>query len=158
MKKNTIRVYADTSVFGGVNDEEFKVASRRFFNLVRGGKFEIVVSTVVTEELNKAPAATRRLYDDIWEMTERVPITAQALNLRDAYLRAGIIGPRWAADALHVAIATVSGCSLVVSWNFKHIVNFRKIPLYNAINRANGYGEIGIYTPQEVIEDEEENF
>lgn len=86
MKKNTIRVYADTSVFGGVNDEEFKVASRRFFNLVRGGKFEIVVSTVVTEELNKAPAATRRLYDDIWEMTERVPITAQALNLRDAYI------------------------------------------------------------------------
>jgi predicted nucleic acid-binding protein len=158
MKKKTIRVYADTSVFGGVNDEEFRVASRRFFNLVREGKFEIVVSTVVIEELNKAPAATRRLYDDIWGMTERVPITAQALNLRDAYLRAGIIGPRWAADALHVAIATVSGCSLVVSWNFKHIVNFRKIPLYNAINRANGYGEIGIYTPQEVIEDEEENF
>jgi len=158
MKKKIIRVYADTSVFGGINDEEFQVASRRFFNLVRKGKFEIVVSTVVTEELNKAPADTKHLYEDIWGIMKYVLITAQALNLRDAYLRAGIVRPRWAADALHVAIATVSGCSLIVSWNFKHIVNFRKIPLYNATNLANGYGEIGIYTPQEVIEDEEENF
>ena len=45
---------------------------------------------------------------------------------------------------------------MIVSWNFKHIVNFRRIPLYNAVNKANGYGEIGIFTPQEVIEDEDE--
>ena len=33
-----------------------------------------------------------------------------------------------------VALATVSKCSLIVSWNFKHIVHFEKIPLYNAVN------------------------
>jgi len=37
-------------------------------------------------------------------------------------------------DALHVAVATVSNCRLIVSWNFKHIVNFQKIPLYNGVN------------------------
>lgn len=42
-----------------------------------------------------------------------------------AYLKAGIVNDKWAPDALHVAIATVSGSSLVVSWNFKHMMNKR---------------------------------
>jgi hypothetical protein len=64
---------------------------------------------------------------------------------------------QWAADALHVALATVARCAMIVSWNFKHIVSFRRIPLYNAVNKTNGYSEIGIFTPQEVIEDEVED-
>ncbi len=51
-----------------------------------------------------------------------------------------------------------SNCHAIVSWNFRHIVHFQKIPLYNAINLANGYGSIAIHTPQEVILYEEENF
>ena len=54
-----------------------------------------------------------------------------------------------------MALATVSGCRLIVSWNFKHIVNFQKIPLYNGVNQASGYGPIGIHTPPEVIVDED---
>jgi hypothetical protein len=42
-----------------------------------------------------------------------------------------------------------------VSWNFKHIVNFKKIPLYNGINLTHGYAAIAIHTPQEVIADED---
>jgi hypothetical protein len=45
---------------------------------------------------------------------------------------------------------------MIVSWNFRHIVHYEKIPLYNAINVREGYFPIGIYTPQEVIEYEEE--
>ncbi len=58
--------------------------------------------------------------------------------------------------ALHVAAATVSGCRAIVSWNFKHIVNFRRIPLYNGVNQMEGYGPIAIHTPLEVIFDEED--
>ncbi len=54
-------------------------------------------------------------------------------------------------DALHVAIATVSSCSLIVSWNFKHIVHFDKIKLYNAVNILKGFSEIAIFSPLEVI-------
>ncbi|RKZ47314.1 MAG: hypothetical protein DRR16_21720 [Candidatus Parabeggiatoa sp. nov. 3] len=53
---------------------------------------------------------------------------------------------------LHVALATVAGCQLIVSWNFKHIVHFQKIPLYRAINIVKGYTEINIYSPPEVID------
>lgn len=49
-------------------------------------------------------------------------------------------------DALHVAIATITQCNLIVSREFKHIVHFDKIPKYNAVNTLNGYGQIGIYS------------
>lgn len=55
------------------------------------------------------------------------------------------------ADALHVALATVLDCRMIVSWNFKHIVHFQKIPLYNGVNKVQGYPEIAIHTPQEVL-------
>ncbi|MDQ1255697.1 MAG: hypothetical protein QG656_290 [Candidatus Hydrogenedentes bacterium] len=67
-----------------------------------------------------------------------------------------VVSAKWAADALHVAVATVSGCRAIVSWNFKHIVNFRRIPLNNEVNQMQGYGPIAIHTPQEVIFDGDE--
>ncbi|GAB4162842.1 MAG: hypothetical protein Fur005_21790 [Roseiflexaceae bacterium] len=71
--------------------------------------------------------------------------------MQQAYLAAGIVTAKWATDALHVALATVSGCELIVSWNFKHIVHFEKIPLYNAVNTLEGYGAVAIFSPREVI-------
>ena len=44
-----------------------------------------------------------------------------------------------------------SAMSLIVSWNFKHIVHCEKIPLYNAVNALRGYTSIGICSPLEVI-------
>lgn len=75
-----------------------------------------------------------------------------------AYMEARIVGERWRTDTLHVAIATTEDCRAIVSWNFRHIVHFQKIPLYNAVNLANGYGAIAIHTPQEVVRYEEEDF
>ena len=66
-------------------------------------------------------------------------------------MKEGILGSRWLDDALHVAIATVSQCDMIVSWNFKHIVHYNKIPLYNAFKTLQGYKEILIYSPLEVI-------
>jgi hypothetical protein len=89
-------------------------------------------------------------------LAEVTDITAGALELRDAYLQAKIVTPKYSADALYVALATVAGCSLIVSWNFQHIVHFQKIPLYNAMNTLQGYQTIAIYSPREVIRYEDE--
>ena len=45
---------------------------------------------------------------------------------------------------------------MIVSWNFRHIVHFDKIRLYNAINLFNGYASIAIHSPLEVIAYEDE--
>ena len=100
----------------------------------------------------------RQLFDDMLPVADIATVTAETIQLQQAYLGAGIVSERFATDALHVALATVSGASMIVSWNFRHIVNFQKIPKYNAVNKLHGYSDIAIYSPLEVIEYEDEDF
>ncbi len=149
MKTN--RVYVDTSVYGGILDEEFRSASLKFFELIKSGRFQVVTSSIVEKEIQPAPPAIRHLFDDILSIAELVPVSQEAIGLRNFYLKHEIITSRWADDALHVALATISDCPMIISWNFTHIVHFDKIPLYNAVNLMKGYKQIAIYSPLEVI-------
>lgn len=146
-----IRVYADTSVFGGVFDDEFREASAAFFELIRGRKFQLITSSVVLREIEPAPENVRQFFTEVIKYAELVEITESALQLRQAYIDSGVVTQHSALDALHVALASVARCAILVSWNFKHIVHFQKIPLYRAINVVKGYAQIDIYSPLEVI-------
>ena len=146
-----IRVYADTSVYGGCFDAEFSKPSRLFVEQVRAGRFQLVTSAVVDEELKPAPSEVRALFDELSLIAETLPISPAAIELQSAYLAAGVVGEASDADALHVALASAARCVAIVSWNFKHIVHFQKIPLYNGVNAAMGHGAIGIFSPAEVI-------
>lgn len=152
------RIYADTSVFGGFYDEEFRDTSGRFFDQIREGRFSLVTSALVQEEIRPAPPDVQRLFSDMLRFMEVAEITQSALDLRDAYLEAGIVSAKWAEDALHVAVATVARSTMIVSWNFKHIVHYDKISLYNAVNILKRHETISIFSPLEVIVYEDENF
>ena len=150
-------VYVDTSVFGGAFDEEFAEASQAFFDEVRSGRFDVLVSSVVLEELRGAPKDVRLLYADLGARIRVVELSQAALELVRQYIAAGIVGERWRPDAEHVAMATVCGCRAIVSWNFRHIVHFEKIPLYNGVNMTQGFAPLAIHTPQEMVRYEDEN-
>jgi hypothetical protein len=60
------------------------------------------------------------------------------------------------ADAQHIAIATVARVDVLVSWNFRHIVNLQRIRGYNSVNLRMGYPMIEIRTPREVLADEQD--
>ncbi len=157
--KRPMRVYVDTSVFGGAFDKEFEKASRVFFDLAQAGDINLVVSSIVADELQGAPELVRSFYRKLAAYIEVAEIDSAGIDLQSAYLDAHVVGTRWEADALHVAVATVAECRVIVSWNFKHIVNFRRIPLYNGVNMVRGFAPIAIHTPQEVIsydDDEDE--
>ena len=151
MRERRIRVYADTSVFGGAFDPEFRRASRAFFEQVRQGRFTLVISPVLRREAMNAPPWVRDLYEELLPLAEGLEVDQEVVRLADAYVAAGIVPPLFYDDALHVALATVSGCTAIVSWNFKHVVHLGKIPLYNALNATNGYRPIEIRSPREVI-------
>ena len=138
----TIRVYADTSVFGGVFDEEFASASKTFFDAVRSARFLLVTSELVRQEIQAGPKNVQELFQDILRVADIAEVTGEVLRLQKAYTNAGILTVRYSTDAMHVALATVSQASLIVSWNFKHIVNFQKIPMYNAVNTLLGYSGV----------------
>jgi hypothetical protein len=150
-----LRVYADTSVFGGSFDAEFAVESERFFDLVRDGRVKILVSEVVVRELASAPVRVRELLRSLpADSVEQVRLTRDVIDLRNAYLAAGILDPQSTDDATHVAAATVARADAIVSWNFKHIVRIDKMRAYNQVNLQTGFGLLSIVSPQEVRFDE----
>ena len=151
-----LRVYADTSVFGGCFDEEFAQESKAFFEDVRNGKFTLVVSATVLAELEKVPDHVQKVLTELPpETVEAIEFSEEIAVLRDAYLKAGILRQEARADAEHIAAASVADVDFVISWNFKHVVLYEKISGYQAINLMNSYKEIRIYSPKEVVEDEE---
>jgi hypothetical protein len=78
------------------------------------------------------------------KVAEIVPLSQEAIRLQEQYIISGVVTEKSIGDALHVAVATLSQCNLIVSWSFKHIVHFDKIPKHNAVNTLCGFGQIGI--------------
>ena len=50
-------------------------------------------------------------------------ITDEIDDLAEEIIRRGILTPKSLDDATHIAAAIVNGCDIIVSWNFKHMVN-----------------------------------
>jgi predicted nucleic acid-binding protein len=147
-----LRVYADTSVIGGCHDSEFAADSLRLMKLVQRGRLVLLLSDVVITELAGAPAPVQAVLKSLpANGVEKVEISEEVMDLRDAYLKARILGPRWSADAAHVAAATVARADAIVSWNFQHIVRLDKMKAYNQVNLLRGYGILTIVTPKEVM-------
>lgn len=149
------RIYADTSVLGGCEDEEFAEHSVRLLESFVQGERVLVLSSLTVQELVAAPAEVRRRLASVPEAhIETLQLDAEARELAEAYLAAGVLTANMRADAQHIAIATVARVDVLVSWNFKHIVNLRRIHGYNSVNLRLGYPMIEIRTPREVMSDE----
>lgn len=63
-----------------------------------------------------------------------------------------VLGPASEPDGLHVAVATLSTAAAIVSWNFKHLVNLRRVQGFNGVNLLMGYRATDIRTPREVLD------
>ncbi len=149
--RHSLKVFVDTSVFGGCFDAEFEKESRWFFDEVQAGRFYVITTGTVMKELSKAPERVCGFVDDMMAHMKILEPSAEIDALRDAYIDAGILEKSSLDDAEHIAAATIEKVDLLVSWNFKHIVHFDKIRAYNGINALKGYGNIDIRSPQEVI-------
>lgn len=151
------RLYLDTSVFGGVFDirEGFDVDSRRVIDSIRAGRAQLLYSSVLEEELENAPTFVRAVFQSIPVLRRsKLEINRAVVDLSRAYLDAGIVGPKWLDDTLHVAAATLGLADAIVSWNFRHIVRLDKIQAFNRVNLTKGHGTITIISPKEVRFDE----
>ena len=147
------RIYADTSVIGGCVDAEFEKASQLLMETFRRSEATLVISSLTLLELASAPAAVQAALSRVPEADrEYVELTEDAVVLANLYIDAGAIGVKNRADAQHIAVATVSRVGVLVSWNFRHIVNLRKIQAYNSVNLREGYPTLEIRTPREVID------
>jgi len=142
------RVYADTSVLGGCEDDEFRAPSVRLLEAFVRGEMTLVLSELTLRELHPAPLAVRKLVAAVPDAhIEPLGLSPEAEELAAAYIQDGAIGTAMRIDALHIALATVARVDVLVSWNFKHIVNLTRIHAYNAVSLKRGYPVSGDSKP-----------
>ena len=116
------------------------------------GEITIIVSDLLEAELLRAPEFVEELLDNLPETSkETIKLSEEAIMLADKYIEAKVVGRTSRADCQHIAIATLCHADVLVSWNFKHIVNLDRIRGYNGINFQNGYQMIEIRTPKEIF-------
>ena len=119
------------------------------------GEHVLVLSDLTVQELSAAPKGVRgRLAEVPEEHIEALQLDGEARELADAYISAGVINATMRADAQHIAMATLARVDVLVSWNFKHIVNLHRIQGYNSVNLRRGCPTLEIRSPREVLRDE----
>jgi len=147
------RFYIDTSVIGGVFDSEFEEHSTILMEKVKLGQIKAIISEVTEREILKARKEIRDYYNSLpKDNIEFVEITEDSVLLADAYINENVVGKTSRNDCLHIGIATVNRVDILVSWNFKHIVNIYRIRGYNSVNIKHGFPVLEIRSPKDIVE------
>lgn len=114
----TQRIYIDTSVIGGFFDEEFEFYTKLFFGKVEQGIFKVILSDILTTELNGAPEEVLTFYQSIPKtQIEYVDQTEDSIQLGEEYLKEGVVGKTSRTDCRHIALATLVNADILVSWS-----------------------------------------
>src|ERR1035437_4039439 len=104
-----MRIYVDTSVFGGCFDEEFEEWSKKLFDEIIVGKKTIIISDTTFGELENAPSHVRNLLASIPDKhKEIVFLDDQARELSNHYIKEKIVTSKSLLDTRHIAIASVN--------------------------------------------------
>ena len=151
LMQKRIKIYLDTSVIGGMYDVEFEHDTKLLFDKILKGEYEAVYSEVTEKELSEAPEHIRSVLDIIPDGDKtRLKQSPEANLLAFSYIYNHVVGETSFEDCLHIALAAIHKVDILVSWNFKHIVNVKRIKGYNFVNNMHGYATVDIRSPKEL--------
>ena len=151
MTMHSQRIYLDTSILSAINDlrEPEKAKDTKDF-LKKLPIDDVYISTLVQTELNQIADLNRlKEINTISKQMHLLEITDEILKCSDYYLKHGLIPKAEVADATHLACATINNISILVSWNYKHIVKYKTKHLITGLNILQGYNNIEIVSPWE---------
>jgi predicted nucleic acid-binding protein len=160
MKK--LKIYLDTSIIGYLHQEtqpEKMKDTQKLWEQIKNGVYEVVISELLFEEISNNPNEEVKeiLLKFLAQINyEATPLTAEIEKLAVTIISHGILTKKSYQDCLHIAAALVHNCNLLVSWNFKHLVNIRTINGIRAISSFEGYRNIDIITPTSLIQEGDE--
>jgi predicted nucleic acid-binding protein len=153
------RIYLDTSVVSYLRQEDAPremQETRDFWETLKLGKYDIYISSVVVEELTKCDEPKRTellaLLNEIKYTDTDVEGNSEIKALDMQISKLGILPLRSGNDRLHIAAAIYRECNIIVSWNFRHMVNVKTIDEVRVVCVANNLSPIDIYTPAVLLE------
>ena len=150
-----MRIYIETSVISAYEfgDEVLKRVTRKFFNSVTKRSHELFTSDVTLAEAEKGSRVIQRKMVRVIKLynLRTLHLNEDALILAEHYIKQGVIPAKVAPDAQHIAVASISGMEVLVSWNLKHIVNLHTKLKVKEINSQLGYVVPDIVRPDEMM-------
>ena len=161
--KKKIRLYLDTSVISYLDQQdapEKMKETQDVWDILRTNKYEIVISNIALGEIEECEQDKwLKLIDYITEL-DYIDYYAneETKELAELIINEGILKPKSRDDALHIASAILSDSDIILSWNFKHLVNIetingvRKICFNRSFNKI-----IDIYSPNVLLEKEDDD-
>ena len=156
------KIYLDTSIIGYLHQEsqaEKMSETQELWKQIKNGVYEVVISDLLLVELSNNPneAIKNKLLGFLSEIKYKIAgITSETERLAVRIVAQGILTQKNYNDCLHIAIALVNDCNLLVSWNFKHLVNIRTINGVRAISSLEGYRSIDIVSPTFLVQEGDE--
>lgn len=152
-----LSLYLETSVWNFIYADDAlqkKDVTKKLFSEIKKGHYDIYISDAVVFEIGKTSGRKKNQLQLL--IQEYNPIQLQpndtVAQLTAAYLDAKVASTKSTADIAHIAYAVAYNLNVVVSWNLRHIVRVKTRMAVNGVNKALGYREIEIATPEEVIE------
>ena len=157
MKK--LKLYLDTStishLFAEDTPDKMNDTNLLWTDFAKN-KYHICISPVVINEIKKCPKPRQSLMFEKLEQIEFQILNEvdEVYSLANEYVKGGVLNENSHTDCLHIAYAVIYNCDVIVSWNFKHLVNYRTINKVKVVNTMHLYKEIGIISPTMLIEEE----
>ncbi|HZK85451.1 MAG TPA: PIN domain nuclease [Desulfosporosinus sp.] len=156
---NKIKIYLDTSVISHLDAEDTPEKMQDTIDLWQElirGQYIATISDLTIAELTQCPEPKRTLLFEHLSAIDFVEVREipESITLADEYIKYGVLNPKSRDDCRHIAIATITGCKYIVSWNFKHFVNIKTINKVQAVNKLMNYNEINILPPSMMLEGE----
>jgi len=157
-----LKLYLETSVWNFLfadDTPEKRDKTIIFFEEIKEAKYEIYTSALVITEIERTEDKNKkeRLLDALKKYSPKglVGKEKEISELATKYLESQVVPQRYKDDVTHIACAVVHEMDVMLSWNLRHIVKLMTRIKVNGINRLEGYKEIEICTPEEVIEYED---
>jgi len=152
-------IYIETSVVsylvGWLNQRDLKVAHNQQFTrewwLRRRENFELFTSPIVVDEAQKGDPALAEERLRYLASLAVLKVTAEARSLANDLLRFTGIPRKAELDALHIAIAAVSGMEYLLTWNCTHMANAEILPRVYEVCRGARYEPPFVCTPLELL-------
>jgi len=148
-----LELYLDTSVISAYVDDRDPVrqeTTRRFW--LELPHYAAHICPIVLDEIANTPDTARR--DEMLALARSLivlPWQEEMERLAEAYVAQGAFTPLLIQDARHVAAAVVGGIPILLSWNFRHLVNRTRRIRVNLVNSERGYEQIEIIAPPELV-------
>jgi len=147
-----LKLYLDTSFMSHLHQLDAPEKMNDTLSLwgdIRAGEYKAVISEVTARELMNAPEPKRSIIADylLEADFEVLQITPEVDELAQEIINRAILRPKSLDDCTHIAAAILNNCDIIVSWNFKHLVNIRTINGVREIVVSRYYKPIDIYSP-----------